>query len=191
MPHLNLSSPALGRRNTACTGQAFLWCTLPKCSHPGIYQAGRTLHLITVHGLFLLESAFLNSFTILASTSSLAMISTILLGEKLVRWYNIVLNLIVRLAHFWVGFTFSALFRILCVSTALSSATTLLSWRVTAYSWKLFCSSLSFLLSFVPVSYIFLNIRMTGIMLHIQNRKGPTIVYMFFLSPRKVHFKTR
>lgn len=79
-------------------GQVFPWRTLPKCSQPGICQAGRTLCLITVHGLCLLENAFLNSFIILASTSSLAMISTIPLGEKLVLSYNLFLNLRV-----WVG----------------------------------------------------------------------------------------
>lgn len=75
-------------------GQVFPLRTLPKCSHTGIYQARRTLHLITVRGLFLLENAFLNSFIILAFTSCLAMISTIPLGEKLVLWYNLFFNLI-------------------------------------------------------------------------------------------------
>lgn len=75
--------------------------------------------------------------------------------------------------------------------SSLPSATSLPSWRVTAYTWKLLHSSLSFLLFFVPFLLHLSEHEVTKIRLYIQNKKGPIIVYLFSLFPRKVHFKTR
>lgn len=189
-----LPSPisAWEKANTTYVGQVFPLYTPQKCSQPGIYQAGRTLYLITVLGLFLLENAFLNSFIILASTSSLAMIFTIPLGEKLELLSNLFLNLII-----WLGtLDFLGCIHLLHTAEDFMCLHCLQPPHFQAEGSQPAHESCSILLcpfcfSLCQFSHIFLNMRMTRITLYIQNRKGTICVYLFSLFPRKVHFKRR
>lgn len=146
----------------ACVGQVFPWCTLPTSCHPGIYTDGRISHLITVHGLFLLENAFLNSFIILASTSFLAMISTIPLGEKLVLWYH----LFITWQFGWVPLSFLGCIHLL----------------YTAQDFMCLQNLFAFFLL-----YFFQNIRVARITLCIQTRRTQQCVCVLFF-PQKSAF---